>query len=48
MGRAAAYDIKVLLPTLGILSVALAAACAFGNQKQEPGSAKGPKIGLGG
>ena len=47
MGRAAAYDIKILIPTLGIMAIALTAACTFSGKGQ--GAANdGPKLQLGG
>ena len=46
MGQAAAYDFKVFLPTFGIMSLAVAAACKFTGQSS--GSGDAPKLQLGG
>ena len=45
---ATAYDFKVLLPTLGVMALALTAACKFSGQQSQPGDYQGPKLNLGG
>lgn len=46
MGKALAYDFKILLPTLGILHLALAAACKYGGgQQAAQGGAPAVKLG---
>jgi len=48
MGRAAAYDFKILVLTLGIIGIAIVAATAFSGRPTPSGAADEPKLSLGG
>ena len=44
MGRALAYDFNLLLPMLGLLYLALTAACVFADKKPDPPGASPKKM----
>jgi len=48
MGMAAAYDLKVMLPTLCILSAIVVAACTFGSSSGSGAPSEGKRLSLGG